>query len=388
MQIKKSKASAILSFVFLFISFTQFDLFLGADETDNKLRLFTLCLLLASVVFLLVLVEKKLEINKRFLAPFLFFLGLFAVTSFFYGITAIQKWMFFFVVCSSVVVYLSIVANKTDVFLKVIYLLIVFNVIALVSQFLIYHAVSYHIDFHKILLPFSRESVMGAERGFGFTRFNGFQLEPGTYAVTMVHLVSLHYFLSGKLKKLHVIALLTNFLTFSASAIVLTFLTFLAIGYSNIKQFNVKKVAAAISALMLLGVVVLYSGVIDYAQSRFIDRGIDADGSTRIKVYNVMFWLESDVERKILGSGFEFIDCEYCEFVNSNGVAFSLIFYLGMWSLPIFVLLFRTIAKDRFLQGYILVILFSRYTLIDPALWLVLLTIIGGKKAFNEVRIS
>lgn len=235
------------------------------------------------------------------------------------------------------------------------------------------------LDLHRTFLPFSRVSETDAIHGFGLHRFNGFQLEPGTYSVMVGLLLLLSLALERRTDRVHVVGVVSLIATRSGGGIAFAAIVVAVALALSLRRATTRRLFAVFFTCLSACALALASGLLAYVQGRIAAANSGADGSVRLKGNTLNFWWESSAERKLFGSGLFINDCAECAFINANGVAFMLVFYLGLLGFLVSVaLLIRGLLTLPTGFALAVALLTSRLTLYQPTLWFVLMALTGG----------
>lgn len=267
------------------------------------------------------------------------------------------------------------------------------NVCAILFQVLWHSATKSQIDLHNMVFPFSRHSEISELDGFGFLRFNGFQLEPGSYAANIGTATMLHFGMTRRLSlRLIAMVLLTLLITRSASALMYFGVISLTV---YIAAFRARSGRTLLATPVMLGALmglVYFSGFADYIGNRFLDQNLqqiaEQDGSTRYKLANIDRQLTADFARQLTGSGFMITDCDACGFVNSNGAGFAMVFFFGLLGVGMIAALLG-FAASRSIEAVMLaaMLLLSRHSFVQPAFWIPVIFLIVDTKFMALRRI-
>jgi len=216
--------------------------------------------------------------------------------------------------------------------------LLVINLAALYIQIAMYYLLGGPIvDLHEMVFNSpSRDAVDFV----GINRFSGIQVEPGTYANNMAFLLAVYLFTSGYRKRVYWISILTvlsMLLTGSATSVYFTcvMLALLPLLWSHrIKKWHVLILFLCI--LAFLGT----SNILDHLDQRFAHND---DGSLSIWKTGLHSYLNTGLEEKIIGLGYEHPPCVNCYFQNM-GVIANLLSGGGLLMLMVLLVLFGRLA--------------------------------------------
>lgn len=216
--------------------------------------------------------------------------------------------------------------------------LLAINLAALYSQIVMYYLLGGPIvDLHEMVFNSpSRDAVDFV----GINRFSGIQVEPGTYANNMAFLLAVYLFTSGYRKRVYWISILTvlsMLLTGSATSVYFTcvMLALLPLLWSHrIKKWHVLVLFLCI--LAFLGT----SNILDHLDQRFAHND---DGSLSIWKTGLHSYLNTGLEEKIIGLGYEHPPCVNCYFQNM-GVIANLLSGGGLLMLMVLLVLFGRLA--------------------------------------------
>lgn len=216
--------------------------------------------------------------------------------------------------------------------------LLVINLAALYLQIAMYYLLGGPIvDLHEMVFNSpSRDAVDFV----GINRFSGIQVEPGTYANNMAFLLAVYLFTSGYRKRVYWISILTvlsMLLTGSATSVYFTcvMLALLPLLWRHrIKKWHVLVLFLCI--LAFLGT----SNILDHLDQRFAHND---DGSLSIWKTGLHSYLNTGLEEKIIGLGYEHPPCVNCYFQNM-GVIANLLSGGGLLMLMVLLVLFGRLA--------------------------------------------
>lgn len=371
----------IMFVILIFITFTQFDIYLHKNKI-NYLLIIVPFLILISLI-LQFLLYKKIVLVPQTIQVFVWAFMLLPWVLIAYDSTSLANYIMLFgsLISAGLLAALSLALPATTVWALQVF--IWFSALSLLFQVIFNTFTNEQIDIHNFLFPFSRVSEISAADGFGFLRFNGFHLEPGSYAANVGIATILCIGVAKKIPKWTVlIVILTIIETRTGSGILYCFSIILICIYYHIRHSIMSAIliwpAIAISIVVFL----VTSGFYSYLDNRFLSKNVQeitrVDGSSRLKVENFSFLVSAPTERQILGSGFMKIDCSYCSFVNSNGAGFAIIFFFGLMGCIMIAWLLR-IGVSRSLVGFVLVVtlVFSRFTLVQPSFWVPILFLLA-----------
>lgn len=368
-----------LLYIGFFISFTQFDIYLSSSAKLNYLVVATPAVLLCMATFFYIN-GSIYFLNKAFGASLI--LSMFSLFSF----NNIDADSIFRVIlflcalfCASMIV--TSIILYTQAIRKILIVLLWLNAIVIIGQFLIYLLSSYTIDIHHFVFPFSRVSEIGAIHGFGFVRFNGLQLEPGTYAAMVGVLAAISLGLERRIKIIYLVIIVTLLLTRSASAILYAGILSIMFSYYFMRSYPGRFFSTSPMGITVILFLAYYSDFFSYIETRLGAIATDSDGSSRIKSINLNYLLESDVSRQIIGSGFLHIDCIDCEYINSNGAVFAAWFFFGAIGIIFCLFVLCLGFKRSFVGGLLaLMVLLSRHTFHQMSFWIPIMLLICSAK--------
>lgn len=367
------KSRCVLIFTIFFFSFTQYDVIIG--ERVNYL-LFTLPLLLGLTTL------AQLKAFKTLLFPYrsLMFLAIYVLLALWVFVAAEAVALFNYILLAvnlltalMLVVLAQAWPRETESALRIF---IWINLGALFFQVAWYGVVKDQIDLHHILFPFSRTSEISATDGFGFLRFNGFQLEPGSYAANIGTATMVHYGITRRISvKMLALVLLTLLITRSASSLMYFGVLALTAYVAAFRRHKFHTLLFTPMMILALAGFVFVSGFDDYIANRFLDQNVQQiaqqDGSVRYKLANLNRLVTADADRLLLGSGFLKIDCDACGFVNSNGSGFAMVFFFGLLGAIMIATLFG-VAISRSFEAvlFVTMLMLSRHTFVQPTFWI------------------
>ncbi|PMO67492.1 hypothetical protein BCT05_06865 [Vibrio breoganii] len=359
----------LLYFIFVFISFTQVSIYVGGVQISSYLPVLILLLL---VVFAIYALSPLPIINCPAFGYIVIGLNSLSLILYFFNVdthlTFLNLRLLFLVNLYILAAYLFVshaLYNK-DLLVKSLNYYVLLNVSCLLLQLFTYHVLNFELDIHSILLPFSR--VVESSVSWGVYRPKGLQLEPGTYALAIITSLVISFAITKRVTVLSAIAALSVILTYSVSGIISAVL-FLFVS-SFLKSSNTRKV---VSIIILLSIaVLLIPFVLDYIDTRYLDRAVMTDHSSDgLKLLYLKTYLSFDISRILLGSGFRLDDTGIDSFLVSLGPVFNIIFFFGLSG--VFCILFLLKTFRGFLGLLFLVFLSQKIGIERIHVWIVIL---------------
>lgn len=353
--------------IIIFFTYFQFDIIIDHDKTISRfLFLYPAMFVAISVVFF----SGPTVIRKDIISFSLITAIIFAVRIDFDSPESALRYLIFLTAMTVSILTATCLGRDISAARTVINAVLWINVSSILLQYsgtLIFDS---SWDIHNSIFPFSRESEMDPIHGFGFARFNGIQLEPGTYAVMTGLLTLLSLGVSRRISAIHILAFLSLFLCRSVSALIFVVAIFLLFNIRLSSRHFVFHSILSIFLIILAGIATVTSGFDSYLWNRLDVMVSGYDGSVNAKFANILYIFNAELGRQMIGSGFMVNDCGLCMFINSNGVLFSLVFYLGVLGLGYAAYLFFGVGRRSYMcMAIIGTVLFSRLTLYHAALW-------------------
>ena len=318
--------------------------------------------LLLFVFSLLPFYREEITISKKQTIIFLLLVVYFSCSIIFYNNYDYLTYPEIYSLSISLLVYyllFSIYKNRINDLKKIIDYLLLFNVVFFFFQYILYIVSGYYID------PISWITGIPARfhynvAGWNIIRATGLSNEPGSYSTYVIPLLFLSYLLNGKIKKKHILTVISLILSFSTFAIIYAIL-FVVITCRN----YLKKNPILILSLLLLFSVIVYFLFYDYIMFRFFSD--NDDGSLRSKMYALTFLQDANFERLILGSGFAYNDCNCL--IADNTMYFSLFYTFGVSSLLFFSGLIYFFRKNKDVLLLTSVLMLSKLLIFYPIVW-------------------
>lgn len=390
-QRRSEKQIRWLAVLFVFFTFTQYDIELAGGRQNYLLATIPLLLLIISVAHCVSF--KTIGVNSRLLGIFFlaFFLAPWVILP--QDPIAFLNFLVFNGTLLAAVLFATLALDYREIFVQAFATFIWLSIGSILFQVLYNLGTGTQFDFHQLLFPFSRESEISAVHGFGFERYNGIHLEPGSYAANVGVAMAVYIGLKREIPVgMTLLVLLTLLVTRSASAIMYFGLLSILLYVEAIRKYGLGTLLMTPVLAAVLFMFAYYSGFLEYFINRFasgsVDRLVEMDGSTRVKMVNVLYLVGAGGERQFLGSGFMFIDCIECGFVNSNGAAFAMIFFFGFGGVAIALWLF-SLGAHRSLTGLVLIgmLMLSRHTFVQPNFWIPVIVLIAFRDFGKMVRL-
>ncbi|MCJ8331098.1 MAG: hypothetical protein HRT89_02580 [Lentisphaeria bacterium] len=262
------------------------------------------------------------------------------------------------------------------------------NLAIWILQFIVSYATG---EFFDILDLFGIRQQKGAAyfytgTFFGITLFRptGLFNEPGSYAMVIIQLLILDFFMSNKkFDKIHAIALFTLFLSLSTFSILLGFLFVVAYCFTQPKKTK-------LYAIMLLFMGLVSCFLIYYISIRFGESANSAISGLDFRRETIQYWMDLPIGDKLFGHEFTFHTIMsnrtiYQVYIEDLSFLFYMLFYTGIifTCLFIFFLYYTTKSPGNFL--FISIILFSKAYIGTYFLWttIVFLYIICHQKKLS-----
>lgn len=322
-------------------------------------------LILSPLVFLILAKKFKMNFSISIIQNITIYLTLIFLWVVFFEIDSFSSirsllasvvFSFLFIICFS----RNLDAKRSVTFL------IKLNLIFIYIQFIVLFIFGKHIDLHQIIYPWSRETYYPTFAGL--TRLTGIHMEPGVYAtiITGLNLILLQYIYKPRLIFLTVLSLL---LTVSISGIVYSVILAVVV---VIRSNSIPKYIFTSIIMSFMLIIIYFSPIGDYIQTRLGKAESSSDSSINYKKVNLEYILERDYIDTLVGSGYRVNNCEKCEYINSNGFLFGLIFYHGIIGAALIIFMYFYIFKVPFNKFGIVFVLFlsiQRYDLGYYFIW-------------------
>lgn len=358
-----SAAKIALLAISFFLTFLSFSTESGAGGIYIPYYLLVMIL----VLILTAMNHRKIKVKKSYLFVVGFGVGMFILNCIVskgdlqYGL--ILLW----VMSVGFLLFMNAISDKNNTIIALrIYILV--NVAVIFYQFLYTVILGEGIYLHGQIFGFSREKYSLVEFE-SFFRFSGYHLEPGSYATLVALIILAYQKFSGKIDLIYIVGMLSLILTFSIIGYI-----FFIILYLN--KLSFKHVARKeIASLMLLAVVVFSTSVEMGASNYLIERfsnGLFSDSSTAVKIHNLIFYADQKSSDIIFGNGLEYLadSCSNCDHLKGNGVAFYILYSLGIIPMILFSLILSFVyLKNKEIKYLIIALLIIRYVPIYICFW-------------------
>lgn len=252
-------------------------------------------------------------------------------------------------------------------FKNTIFYLIVINLVVFYIQLIFMYGFKYHIDFHKIIFPWSRETYYPTY--FGLVRLTGFHMEPGSLS-TIMFCLNILYLKFNFNKKIIILSILSILLTISLASFIYAFLLTLILIFSSERKAFWLIIIAILTSI--LSVSPVGQNIYDYVGKRHERFESSQDASIEYKHNNIVFLLDASAERLLFGSGIGINDCTDCEYINSNGFLFESIFYMGIVGAFILMIIYFNISGFTFTLSSLIFVFFiciQRYGVTYNLIW-------------------
>lgn len=234
----------------------------------------------------------------------------------------------------SIVIFVFVILfyfNKRELLAKSINYALAIIVGLWFMQFIVFYTTGHYIDLMPIRAQRYEAYFIETVLPFELIRPTSIFIEPGTYGVNTVPLLILSYIANNnKLSKLHIMTLISFFLSLSMFAILVATLFIIA---AELPKFELKLTYKNV-ALAFFGMIVAVV-VWQYIQFRFIQEGNTGALDFRNNMFN--YWLSQDDWNLIIGQGHtsRWID----EKIADASFLFKFIFEFGFFTIPYFLLI-------------------------------------------------
>jgi hypothetical protein len=225
------------------------------------------------------------------------------------------------------IILISLYESKENKFLKIFDLLLYLFSITLLFQFILYYLSGIYLDLHELLFPWSQGK--GTLESFGFARFTGIHLEPGSHATFTTFLILLSLIVKPRVGSVHYLSLLSIGATFSTVGVI--YAVFLCVVFFLMlnKNSTLKTKVYFVFGVFIVTSCLLSFGLYEYIENRFIlKEGADMSFNARLNL--VDFWLDSSLIDKVFGVGFGVNQCTDCLSTQSAGILFNFTYQLGI----------------------------------------------------------
>lgn len=373
----KNHMLLFLMFVSLFLAFTPFE-----AKGFERLGLLSYIIVIFILSIALIIQSKKISFPSDLILSLVSILTI-ALTSLlitkdikYLGVSSFI--LLGLAIFSSLLIYLQ-VRISTEPLIRALELYLLINVLAIAFQFGYSSVTGDTFSFHELIFPFSTDRGQIYEN-LNLARFTGFHNEPGTYGTWISFVIITLIILHQRPTKIIYLALFSLLLTLSTSAIIYFAVLSLAILYNQRKRINFLSFLGLVTVFIAFVFISLFAlGIDEYLKIRFLSNSV-VDGTTELKFKSIEFLINSEGNRLLLGSGYGYNDCTDCTSLQDVGVAFNIIFYMGLFALP-FLLLLILLPKPRNVYEWtaILIILISKAFIFSPAIWFTLLIMRASK---------
>lgn len=205
-----------------------------------------------------------------------------------------------------------------------------------IMQFVVYYSTGYYID---LLEPISGRQqhyeayFIKSQLPIDIIRPTSIYIEPGTYAVNTLPFLILSYLKNNRLTKLHIITLVTYFLSLSLFAIIIATLFLIIVAFRNFKfELNKKNFF-----FILLFIAILY-GIQEYYYFRFIQE--ENMGAIDIRDNAIAYWQNLSGDSILLGQGNGNTIFYKNSLVDDSSFLFKLTFEFGIFAIPFIIFVF------------------------------------------------
>lgn len=366
----------ILLFIATFITFTPFE-----SREIGGLFYGNYIIVLSLLMVVLILSKDRIKVNQGLIVNLFILIIIFGLYSIM-GDNA--SYGSFFVLSLSLLfglLFFSYVVNNVELVIKAFKIYILFNIVAIFYQFTYFFIFKDIFSFHTLVFPFSEDrGVVLSKIDLG--RFSGFHNEPGTYGTWVSFAIISLMILEKKTNIVAYLGVFSLLITLSATSIVCFFIFIFIFILESIKNHNFIRLIIFLPCFLVLSYGVLfYFGLFEYFKVRFFDSNISADGTTALKILAFDHLRNADDLRFLFGSGFGVNDCYECLSLQDTGLAFNLFFYLGIFCIPVILLILK-IAKPNSIYHWlaILLIFISKAAIYNCAIWALIFIIRSSKK--------
>jgi hypothetical protein len=269
-------------------------------------------------------------------------------------------------------------------------LLLIFWVLSLLSQIVIYVFTGVVVDFHQLLHPYSEGRVQDIG---SLIRFSGVQIEPGTYSGWVYGLVFLRGISSRKLfDGLSVVCILSILLTLSAWGIIAVLLYFLAYIFYQYYSGRFVSRGYGIVLFILLStlLIIFYFQFSDNFASalQYLEfRSTLVDDSSGAKILAYDGFLSHLLRIAVIGTPVDYNYCNGCEHSQDVGIFINLAMRAGLvFATVIFIAIGRNVIERYGVVACLTLVplAFAKYFYFESLFWAIvgfcLLNLMSGRK--------
>jgi|GEM_PF-2115692 len=227
------------------------------------------------------------------------------------------------------------------------------------------------LDLHSVLFPGSITRV-GHEH-FGFTRYGGFHIEPGTYSTWMAMLVALSRLAKGRFSWIELASIVTIIATYSTAGAIY-FAVFIIWHISDNKKILRARTVGAIMLATCIAIPALYILRVDeYLTSRLLGEGYSDDWRLDAKYA----YTQLPLMQKLIGFGHGEEICYNCHF-DDLGFLPNMLMRGGVIGAVAVLLLFVSLHRYLGLRQtlfFLFIVGSAKAPTNNPGPWLVLLIV-------------
>lgn len=242
---------------------------------------------------------------------------------------------------------------------KAIEIILWIHLIIWFIQFLGLYAFNYQLDILQLITEKASRAYPKIISGITLHRPTGLSNEPGGYAIDTVVLLYASYIIRGKLTRLHILTVLSYFLSLTLFGMIFGFfliLLHITKGIKKIKSYHI-----FIFIFILIPVFVLFSLYIGF---RLEDGN---NGSLLMKLQPIMWLYEQDIYRILLGSGFGIND--FGGLVADTSIYFNLFFTFGVFGILFYFILMFLLRKSFIHKALLSIFFLGKTKLYFMSFW-------------------
>ena len=239
-----------------------------------------------------------------------------------------------------------------NVLIKVIEIILWIHLIFWVIQFIGLYLFNYQLDILYLITEKVSRAYPKIIGGFTLHRPTGLSNEPGGYAIDTVILLFASYIVNNRLTKLHILVIISYFLSLTLFGILFGFSLLLI---NTLRNLNKLKLIHIILIIPIITLIFLYIGF------RTEDGN---DGSLIMKIAPIIWLFQQDIYRILVGSGLGIND--FGGLIADTSIFFNLFFTFGIFGIFFYLFLIFSLRKS-----FIHKILLSNYFLGKTKLYFV-----------------
>lgn len=226
--------------------------------------------------------------------------------------------------------------KRVNILFKSIEFALIFIVAMWIMQLVVYYTTGEYID---LLEPVSgrpqryQAYFIKSDLPFDIIRPTSIYIEPGTYAVNTLPLLILTYLKKGRLTTLHIVTLITYFLSLSLFAIIIATMFLMIVGIHQF-EFKINKK----NILFILAMIVIIIGIQEYLFFRFVQE--ENTGALNLRDNAMGYWQSLPGNEILMGQGNGNTVFSKRAIVDDSSFMFKLLFEYGIFAIPLLLLMF------------------------------------------------